>query len=358
VAEDVVTLPQDEERADRVEARPALEIAGMAVDVGKILARRDQLFPFLTLDTPPWGRPEAPQKNKPVPLRNPLAAAARGSSRPPLRLSDRALQALIDRAWSRRERWRPFAPIAALLEAHDADEGRAPDLVQGYSDQNLLQPYYDSTTRDARFWAMLGLAADHGAFIELVGRFTREHPASKVSTELLFLLDELAQGSRDTLLMLASTDPQAALRLTAAEQPEAYQLAVALHAHYTGWLRARRLESEAAIRARYDDVRLSLLSAIVEGSPNGYRAADARYLAGVIAFEQNDLAGAERWWRGMRPDDGNSYAAASAEILDAMGLPDDRRAAAILVVLGAEHRRWLDYSEQRLRRFGHAFDRF
>jgi hypothetical protein len=133
--------------------------------------------------------------------------------------------------------------------------------------------------------------------------------------------------------MLTSTDPQAALRLTAAEQPEAYHLAVTLHAHYTGWLRTQQLESEAAIRTKYDDVRLSLLSAIVERSPNGYRVADARYLAGVIAFEQNDLAGAERWWRGMSPAEGNSYAAASAEILDAMRLPDDRRAAAIIVVL-------------------------
>ena len=358
VAADVVTRPQDAERADEVEARPTLEIGGFAVDLGKILARRDELFPFLTLDTPLWSRSEPPRTDGPVPLRNPLAAGARGSTRPPLRLSHGALQALVDRAWSRRERWRPFAPIAALIEAHDADEGRAPDLVQGYSDQNLLQPYYDSTTRDARFWAMLGLAADHGAFIELVGRFTREHPASKVSTELLFLLDELAQGSRDTLLMLTSTDPQAALRLTAAEQREAYHVAVTLRAHYTGWLRAQQLESEAAIRARYDDVRLSLLSAIVERSPNGYRVADARYLAGVIAFEQNDLAGAERWWRGMRPVEGNSYAAASAEILDAMRLSDDRRAAAIIVVLGAEHRRWLDFSEQRLLQFGHSFDRY
>jgi hypothetical protein len=359
VAADVVTsVPAAEQRADDVEARPALEIAGVAVDLDKILARRDALFPFLTLGAPLWNPPAMPREQRPAPLRNPLAAGARGSTRPPLRLSDRALQALVDRAWSRRERWRPFAPIAALIEAHDADQGRAADLVQGYSDQNLLQPYYDSTTRDARFWAMLGLAADHIAFIELVGRFTKENPASRVSTELLFLLDELVQGSRDTLLMLTSTDPHAALRLTASEQPEAYELALSLRAHYAGWLRTRQLDSDAAIKAKYDDVRLHLLSAIVEQSPNGYRVSDARYLAGVIAFEQNNLAGAEHWWRQMRPADGDSYAAASREIIEAMRLPGDSRVAAIVAVLGAEHRRWLDFSEQRLRQFGHSFDRF
>ncbi len=131
-----------------------------------------------------------------------------------------------------------------------------------------------------------------------------------------------------------------------------------MRAHYIGWLRTRQLESTGALRARYDEVRLRLLSAIVERSPNGYRVADARYLAGVIAFERNDLEDAERWWRQMRPADGDSYAVASAEILDALRLPPDQRAAAIVGVLGAEHRRWLDFSEQRLRRFGHSLDRF
>ena len=357
-ADEVTSERSDQDQSDKVEARPALEIAGVAIDLGKILARRDELFPFLALDTSLWNRARARREDDPVSLRNPLAGATRASLRPPLQLSDRALQALVDRAWSRRERWRPFAPIAVLLEAHDPDDGRAAALVQGYSEQNLLQPYYDGSTRDARFWTMLGLAADHVAFIDLVGRFTQQHPGSKVTTELMFLLDELAQGSRDTLLMLTSTDPEASLRHTASERPEAYELALALRDHYTGWLRTRQLESAAAITTRYDDVRLQLLSAIIEHSPNGYRVADARYLAGVIAFEQNDMAGAEQWWRAMRPADGDSYAIASAEILEALRLPHDRRAAAIVGVLGAEHRRWLDFSEQRLRRFGQTLDRF
>ena len=316
------------------------------------------LFPFLTLDALLLDPGDRRPSDADTSLRSPIPSPSRSATRPPLQLSDGALQALVDSAWSRRERWRPFAPIAELVESHDPDRGRSAELLQAYTDQNLLQPYYDADTRDSRFWAMLGLAADHITFIDLVRRVARDHPSSRVTTELLFLLDELAQGSRDTLLMLASTDPQVALRRTAAEQPEAYALALALREHYGGWLRQRQLETATAIRARYDRVRLQLLSAIIEGSPDGRRASDARYLAGVIAFEQNDLAEAERWWRRMRPVPGDSYAAASAEVLEALQLPEQERAAGIVRVLGAEHRRWLDFSEQRLRQFGHAVDRF
>lgn len=338
--------------------RPTLEVAGVSVDLTKILTRRDRLFPFLTLETPLVGAPDESTSDKRTRIRSPVPSGTRTSRQPPLELSDQALQALVDRAWSRRERWRPFAPIAALLASHDPDDGRAAELVQAYSDQNLLQPYYDADTRDARYWAMLGLAADHATFIELVRRFAREHPSSKVTIELLFLVDELAQGSRDTLLMLTSTNPQAALRQTAAQHREAYELALTLRAHYGSWLRARDLESEAAIRLRYDRVRLQLLSAIIDGSPGGYRVADARYLAGVVLFEQNNLDAAATLWNAITPDRRDTYFVAYSDVLQALRAPEAARAAEIVRVLGSEHRRWLDFSEQRLRKFGHGFDSF
>ena len=97
--------------------------------------RQDPRLPRCAVSVPHARRatvesPATPRSERPASLRSPLATGARGSTRPPLRLSDRALQALVDSAWSRRERWRPFAPIAALIEAHDADQGRAADLVQ------------------------------------------------------------------------------------------------------------------------------------------------------------------------------------------------------------------------------------
>ncbi|HLG57907.1 MAG TPA: hypothetical protein VI485_21355 [Vicinamibacterales bacterium] len=38
--------------------------------------------------------------------------------------------------------------------------------------------------------------------------------------------------------------------------------------------------------------------------------------------------------------------------------PHGGNGAEINRILGAEYRRWLDYSEERLRQFGYAFDRF
>ena len=341
----------------RVEPRRALEIAGIAIDLPKLVDRADRLFPFLAVAAADLV-PDARSSRSGRRLRTPYGVARGGPTRPPLVIGDRALDRIVDEAWSRNARWGPFAPIARLLESHDADHGRAADLLRAYTDRNLLQPYYDGDVRDGRFWIMLGLAADHLEFLDLVGRFARQHPSSRVTTELWFLLEELAQGSRDTLLMLLSTSPDAALRQTLAEDPEAFRFAVQVRARYSGWLRERGLEAERAVRRRYDRVRLALLAAIVERSPGGYRVADARYLAGVIHFEQNDLAGAERWWRAGPHDPGGTYAAAYAGVLEAMRLPEARRAAAIAAVLGGEHRRWLDFSEGRLARFGYAVDRY
>ena len=109
---------------------------------------------------------------------------------------------------------------------------------------------------------------------------------------------------------------------------------------------------------RYDRVRLQLLSAIIDSSPGGYRVADARYLAGVVLFEQNDLAAAAVLWSAIKPDPGDTYVGAYSEVLRALRQPEDARAAEVVRILGSEHRRWLDSSEQRLRKFGHRVDSF
>ena len=61
----------------------------------------------------------------------------------------------------------------------------------------------------------------HGDFIDFVRAFARQHPSSRTTTELLFLLDELAQGSRDVLLTLLD-------------------LARELQLHYSAWLGSQR----------------------------------------------------------------------------------------------------------------------
>jgi tetratricopeptide (TPR) repeat protein len=332
--------------------RPTLELAGISVDLDKIRGTPADVFPFVLLN-PVERMRSMNREDDNRRLSNPLMVANAGGSSKPLQLSDRELQALVDRAWSRRERWQPFAPLMELVEAHDGDEGRAADLLRAYSDQNLLQPYYDADTLDARYWTMLGLAADHRTFLGRVMAYLRERPHTRVTTELLFLLDELVQGSRDTLLMVVGNDPAAALRRSAAEQPAAYARAEELLADTRGWLNGLGLRDGDAIRRRLDEVRLDILRAVVERTPGGYRAADAQYLIGVIYFEQRDRERATAAWSSAVHGPHDLYKVALAEVQAALRLPPDRRVAALVAALGAEHGRWLDFSERRLRRFGH-----
>jgi hypothetical protein len=352
-------LAQEGTATDTVSSEEAsLRIDALHVDIEKIRSRRNWLFPFLTTDLLFLERDDANAGAANGKLVNPLASDRRPGRRPPLSMSDAEVQRVIDRAWSRRQRWTRFSQIARLVSAHDPNEGRLPDLVHRYLDENLLQPYYDATTRDARFWAMLDCVADHVEFIDWVRSFAREQPSSRTTTELLFLLDELAQGSRDTLLMLLATDPESDLSETRRADRRAYDFAVSVRRQYGEWLQEHQLEQPGQIRRRYDDLRLRLLTTIVETSPDGYRAADARFLAGEILFNQNNAPEAVRMWREIRPNPSDSYVEAYSELLAEMRSPNGATASEINRILGAEHRRWLDFSQVRLRQFGYAFDTF
>ena len=338
-------------------SRPALELAGIEVELDKLTGGPAELFPFVPLDPLTLG-PAASDASASRRLVNPLLAGARPSSRPPLALSAGALQSLVDQAWSRRERWRPFQPIAELIAAHDGDTGHAADLLRAYTDQNLLQPYYDGDTVDARYWTMLGLAADHRTFLRSIEGYLREQPGTKAATELLFLLDELVQGSTDSLLLVVANAPATSLRRTAAEQPDAYQRSEQLYAQTRDWLSELGLDTPDAIRRRLESVRLGLLAQIVERSPGGYRVADAHYLAGEIHFERRDRARAFAAWRRAVPSDESLYRTVIGEIHAALALPPERQIPAIVAALGAEHGRWLAFSERRLERFGYRAEQF
>jgi hypothetical protein len=337
--------------------RPALELAGIRVDLDKLSGTPAELFPFVLFESADLS---ATRETKGVERRlmNPLGSSRSSSRYPPLHLNAGALQALVDRAWSRRERWQPFQAIAELVDVHDGDSGRAADLLRAYTDQNLLQPYYDDDTLDARYWTMLGLAADHARFVNRVTRYLREQPGTRAATELLFLLDELVQGSLDTLLMVVRSDPAADLRRTASEQPVAYARAEALHAETRAWLRGHGLDTPDAIRRRLEAVRLGLLQTIVERSPAGYRVSDAHYLAGGIYFQRREREAALTAWSRATPGAHDLYRTAMGDIHAALALPPERRVSAIVAALGAEHGRWLTFSEQRLRRFGYRAERF
>src|SRR5215213_928070 len=128
----------------------SVSLPGFTFDFSKVVKRAQLLFPFLT-GTPLLERVTAPARdharNR---LPNPLAQAPSGERRPPLNIGDAALQSLIDKSWSRRDRWRVFSPVAALAQTHSPSEGRLPALLGAYVAQNGLQPYIDSSTRDPR----------------------------------------------------------------------------------------------------------------------------------------------------------------------------------------------------------------
>jgi hypothetical protein len=330
---------------------------GLDFDVEKLRARREALFPFLTTDLSFLDRMNEQVRGARSAPAIPLGVAPNtSSSLPPLRLSDLALQQMIDRAWSRRSRWTAFAEIAGLLRTHDADDGQAPSVLRAYVDQNLLQLFCDASTRAPRVWAMLENAADHTDFIDFIGTFTQDRPSSLATTELLFLLDKLAQASRDALLLLVSVDP--ALELMSSGGGDGSELAVALQSHYRERLQHRRLTSSQDIKAWYTMVRLRILSTVIATSPNGYRAADARFLAGALHFEQGDTPEAIQWWREIRPDSRDRYVEEYSRLLAELQWSEGIRPRQIKYVLDSVNSRWRASSLERLRHFGRTCDSY
>lgn len=354
--------------------RPSAVLIGtFTLDFGNIADHAYLLFPFLTPGLSLEHFTLTPPREVRQRLGNPFADAHRspeeGTANRALLLSDRALQSLIDRSWSRRDRWRTFQPIIELAETHSADSGKLPNLLQGYREQNWLQPYADTTTHDPRLWTELTLAATHVNFIGFVRRYASEHPSTKATTELLFLLDKMAQASREALADLLDTDPIADLARTRDANRNAYELIIAIRYHYARELHRRGLTARRALSAHYDSVRLAILTAIVRTTPNGYRASDARFLIGAIYWQQRKTEDALRWWREMTVDPTDSYVIAYSDILHAIRRGDAQPAVDnsqrdqglrqdIKRILDAEHRRWLMFSIDRLRHFGYRFDTF
>jgi hypothetical protein len=269
-----------------------------------------------------------------------------------------AMQALVDRSWTRAHRWGAFDAIHALTERGSADDEGLARLLALYRDQNALQPYADGPVRDLRLWAQLGLAADHVDFIGFVRAYASAHPATKVTTELLFLLDTLAQANADALAVLVETNQPGDLDWTKETHPRAYLLARQIQQAYAVDIVRLGLISRPAIDAFYANSRLSILTRILRTTPNGYRANDARFLIGEILWTQGREEAAVRSWREMTgaPHD-SSYVEAIAQLRAAVqpAPPDARN---IRFILANQQGRWRAFSDDRLRRFGYRVDTY
>jgi hypothetical protein len=351
--------PPDEPVIDR-ESPSTLIIQGFTFDFGKIAEQGTTLFPFLSLRLP-LEAPRALEQGKRAAVRwfSPFAGAAPADPNPPLVLSSSAQQTVVDSAWSRRYRWRVFRPIRELTVKYNADVGGLPGLVRRYVDQNILQPYLDTPIPDMRMWTELGIAADHADYIAFITRYASMHPSTKTATELLFLLDKLAQGSYDALMTLIGMNP-ARLEWTRSTNAEAYDLFVTTRRYYRSELELKDLLGTGQLRRFYDRIRITILTSIVATTPNGYRANDARFLLGAIYWRQSRVDEALQWWRELTIEPGDNYVTAYSRVSEAVRRagPNGERLdrGAINGALDDEQQIWIDFWKRRLAHFGYGFD--
>jgi hypothetical protein len=276
---------------------------------------------------------------------------------PRLMLTPSTIQEIVDKSWTRARRWDAFAAIREYCVSFDAEDPRLAMLVAAYRDQNALEPYADGRLRDLRFWAQLGLAADHASFIGFARDYGIAHPGTRVTTELLLLVDAIAQANEDALAVLVETNQTGDLEWTRQTRPRAYDLALRIERQYAKVLGRLELDSRSAIEEYYERGRLSLLERILATTPNGYRANDVRFLIGSILWRQRKRAEAMGAWRDLGSDGGDSYAIAIGQLRVALesSPPDPRN---IENILANQQGRWLSFSNERLRRFGYRVDTF
>jgi len=352
-----------------------VSVAGFEFDAKKIESRAALLFPFLAPGLSLERFELAPHLDPHDTFHDPFAprepARTRGARKPPLAMSDEAIQSLVDESWSRRNRWTPFQRILQLAETHSPDAGKLAALLHEYQVQDGLQPYVDASIRDPRMWTELGLAADHVEFIGFISRYATEHPSTTATTELLFLLDKIAQASLDALVTLLDTVPEEHLEWTRSANPDAYEFVADLRRHYAAALLKKGLASGDRLTAYYDKVRLGILTGILRTTPHGYRVNDARFLIGSIYWREGSAGDALRAWRSMTVDASDAYAPSIARILNAIATETGgdrgnvdtgdtmrRLAQQVDAILRAEHGRWIMFSLDRLHQFGYRFDTF
>jgi hypothetical protein len=329
-------------------------------DLNRIVDHIDVLFPFVTPGLAIEAFFPSPGGPSRLVFENPYRARRDSTVSPkePLDLSPDALRQVVDGSWSRGRRWASFQAIREYLDAHDPSDDRLATLARMYRDQNALQPYADGAIRDLRVWAQVGLSADHVLFIGYIRQYAARYPHTKVATELLFLLDTIAQANEDALATLVETDQPEDLQWTKQANPRAYILMRRIEQEYARELARRGLVTRAAISAFYDRVRLELLSGILRTTPRGYRANDARFLIGTIHWQQERRHDALDAWRTLTAGGADDiHAPAIAQIREALrpAVPDSRN---IELILKNQHGRWLAFSDDRLRRFGYRFDTY
>ena len=344
----------------------SISVGGFRFDAAKLFARAPVLFPFLSPGISLAHFAVNPQETSTLIYRRPASAAAlrqRAATTKPLELSDDGIQSVVDKTWSRRERWTAFDAIRQLADRYSAETGALPVVFQRYTDQNALQPYQDMSIPDPRLWTQLGLAADHVSFIGFIREYSAAHPGTRGAIDLLFLLDRIAEASQDALETLLECNPEKDLHWTRESNRDAYRLALQLRTHYRAVLSRLDINSPAAVDRYYAGVRLNILRAILRSTPDSYRASDAQFLIGSSHWRLGQRADALAAWRQTRVVQGDSYVVAAAQLAMVLRLDSTERSTGDLIrqitrVLKNESGRWADFSYDRLKRFGYRFDTY
>jgi hypothetical protein len=323
--------------------------ADFIIDLARIRERRNDLFPFVTWELP-FLR-ERPGTDGPGGLEFQIAMGAiPPAGGPPLTLTPARIQALVDRAWSRRHRWSNLEELVTLSDRYHPDRGDLPTLFREYARQNVPQPYEDWSDPDPVYWVTLMLAADDAPLVEFVSRYTRRHPASRTTTELLFLLDASAEASCDVLLrVLRAGTGDLPLQVTRFDNPDAYRLAQELASAYRTWV----IRHQARLPDRCNTTRVDILRRIIDTSPDGYGAGDARFRLGQLLWLSNRRVEAVEWWAGMQADGRSQYATAQRALLGALADgAADSQPSRISGILRDEELRWQIAARERLEHLG------
>jgi hypothetical protein len=323
-------------------------------DIEKIGSRAGRLFPF----TEPILRSSTTQARG---RGGSVGAFVKGSrlaaQSPVLTLSAPEMQALLDASWSRRQRWDSFQQILDLLQRFDPQHGDLPTLLRRYVNENLLQPFNASENPEPKIWGLLSVAADHFDFLQFITTFVERVPSSKVTTELLFLLDKLVQANLHAALTLFKLDTVRGIEWTASVSPKGAEMLVALQSHHQSAFGNRGLWDETALASRYDEVRVGILQQLIRSTPQGYRANDARFLIGEIWWQQGRRTDAREAWGESTPDANDEYFTVYSDVRTNLGADNVSRTR-IDAALNEQTRRWTQASFERLRHFGFRFDTF
>jgi hypothetical protein len=325
-------------------------------DIEKIESRIGRLFPFfepMSLSpTPLFQIPGEKGDSGRAIMESHLAKPS-----PVLSLTDLEMQAVLDASWSRRQRWDSFQHILDLVQRFDPQQGDLPMLLRRYANDNLLQPFNASQNPEPKVWGLLSVAADHSDFVRFIATFVEKVPSSRVTTELLFLLDKLVQANLHAALTLFRLDTANGIAWTKRVSPKGAEMLVALQRHHESALGSQGLWDESELALRYDEVRVGILEHLIRTTPQGYRVNDARFLVGEIWWQQGRRTEALEVWREITPYANDEYFIVYSDVRTHMGA-DTLGRTRIDAALNEQTRRWTHASFQRLRHFGFTFDTF